>query len=805
MRRLSAVRPYRFAIAMATLLLASAAARAQDEVLLLDLCLNTRCSGVAAVVVRDGRVLIDREALLAAGLDATASPPVRIGERDFVDPAALGRGIRVSVDRRALRVDLVQRAEDMPGQVVDLRTRARADAAAYPWTAFVNYAANAGDGADDGDAGLESVFLDGAVGRGHAALRSTAFWDRADRWRRGLTRFELDQPQQLRRWTLGDQFAIARDPLGGGVLLGGAGVERAFDQDPYLTTFPQPFYQGVVEAPGVVEVYANGALIGRREVGPGPVNLQNLGVPPGRSDVRIVMRDPFGNRRELAAATYYGSSALLAPGLTDYALRIGAAREGSGFGGGYRDATAWQGWVRRGFSDRITLGLRAEGDDRFVNAGADAALRTDLGEFALALSASEHDHVGRGEAVAASYGFGNRVLGLALGVRRFSAGYRNLGMRLDDFVDGGLDGDGIDDLFGAQLREDAYGNLSWSPWTRLSLQLGYGRQRRQGLAAERTATLGATWRVSGRAQLLFNLQRNDGLYEDTVALLSLNYAFDRGDSVALSVREDDLRTDEGDDGGGRGYGFDARRSRPPDVGWGYDVSLTRFEGADSGYGQLEYQGRHGRYAVQVDRFGDRTGGRLLASGALLAIGGRGYATPPLESGFALVRVPGVADVPVLRENLEVGRTDARGDLLVRELIPYYANQIALDPSQVPLTYEIERGARTVAVPRNTGALAMLEVRPLYAVSGLLRLRSDGDARPAAFGTLRLQRDGAEHRSPLGAEGRFYFEQLPPGRYRASADSGGARAQCSIEVPAPAGPGILDLGVVDCAAAAPAER
>ena len=802
MRRLSAARPRRLAIAMAALLLASAAARAQDEILLLDLCLNARCSGVAAVVVREGKVLIDREALLAAGLDPTALAPMRIGDRDFVEAAALGQGIEVRIDREALRVDLVQRAADMPEQVVDLRTRTRAEAAAQPWTAFVNYAASASDRADeDENAGLESIFLDGAVGRGHAALRSTGFWDQANGWRRGLTRFELDQPEHLRRWTLGDQFAIARDPLGGGALLGGFGVERAFDQDPYLTTFPQPFYQGVIEAPGTVEIYANGALIGRREVGAGPVDLRHLGVPPGRSDVRIVVRDPFGNRHELAAATYYGSSALLAPGLTDYALRVGATREGSSFGGGYGDAPAWQGWVRRGFSDRITLGARAEGDADFVNAGIDAALRTDFGEFGLALSASEADAAGRGDAIAATYSFGNRVAGLALGVRRFSTGYRNLGMRVADDIAGDFD-----DPFGAPLREDDYANLSWSPWTRLSLQLGYGRRRREGLAAERSATLGATWRVSERAQLLFNLQRSDGLYQDTVALLSLNYAFDR-DSVALSLRDDDLRGGDGDDGGGRSLGFDARRSRPPGIGWGYDVSVQRFEGEDSGYGQLEYQGRHGRWAVQADRFGGQTRGRVLASGALVAIGGRAYATPPLESGFALVRVPGVAGVPVLRENLEVGRTDARGDLLVRDLIPYYANQIALDASQVPLTYEIERGARTVAVPRNTGALATLDVRPLYAVSGRLRLRSDGDTRPAAFGTLRLERDGAEHRSPLGAEGRFYFEQLPPGRYRARADSDGAHAQCTIEVPAPTAPGIVDLGTVDCAATAagPAER
>src|SRR5690606_16227856 len=221
----------------------------------------------------------------------------------------------------------------------------------------------------------------------------------------------------------------------------------------------------------------------------------------------------------------------------------------------------------------------------------------------------------------------------------------------------------------ARLREDAYANLSWSPTARLRMQLGYGRQRREGLAAERTASLSSTWRLSPDAQLLLSVQRSDGLYEDTSALLSLNLALDR-DSLAFSVRD---RRGPGDDGDSRGYGFDARRSRPVGIGWGYDASVQHDDFGTSGFGQIEYQGVHGR-----------GGARLLLSGALVGIGGRAYATPPVDSGFALVRVPGVAGVPILREHLEVGRTDARGDLLVRDLIPYYANQIALDPSQVPL-------------------------------------------------------------------------------------------------------------------------
>ena len=765
------------ALAFALAYSATAAARPGDEILLLDLCLNARCSGVAAVVVRGEQVLIDREALLAAGLDPTGLPAERVGERDLVDPKGLNAGIAVSVDRAQLRVDLSQRAEDRPVQRVDLRTRPQAERGRMPWSAFVNYAVAVGSGRGEQDAGLESVFVDGAVGRGHAALRSTGFWSDAEGWQRGLTRFEYDDVARLRRWTVGDQFALARDPLGGGALLGGVGVARAFDQDPYLVTFPQPFYSGVLEAPGTVEVYANGALVARRELGAGPFAFESLGLSPGRSDVRVVVRDPFGNRSELAGASYYGSSHLLAAGLSDYAVRLGRLRESSGFGGdGYDDDTALQAWYRRGLTPRLTLGARVEGDRNLRNLGADLALLLPVGEIGLAVAGSEHDADGSGRAASFTYSYAARRFGFGFGARRFDAGYRRLGDTL---------------AFLAPLREDDFATVSFSPNDRLALQLNYGRQRREGQGAERNTGVAATWRLSGRAQLLLSVQRfrSDARdHDDTTALLSFSYAFDRSSIGASARRSDD----------GSGYGIHARRSRPQDVGWGYDLSLERFEGLDSGFGQVEYQGRHGRYALQAERFGSDSSARLIASGALVAIGGRAFATPPLESGFALVRVPGLVDAPILRENLPVGRTDARGDLLVREMVPFYANKLEIDASDVPVHYDIRDGSRQVAVPRNTGAVVALEADALHAVTGHVRVRGAQGARAAEYGLLRLRRGNVGIETPLGASGRYYLQDLAPGAYEAEVEGDGTvRARCRLQVPQPRAPGVADLGDLVC--------
>ncbi|PIX61767.1 MAG: hypothetical protein COZ47_00235, partial [Lysobacterales bacterium CG_4_10_14_3_um_filter_64_11] len=363
------------AATLALALASSAMVRAQDgdEILLLDLCVNGNCPGVAAVVLREDRVLIETEALRAAGVDIDALPTLTIGERLFVDAKAINHGTRVRLDRDALRVDIDIAAENLPLQAVNLRTRRPADSVQLPLTAFVNYAATLGKAAE------RNAFLDGGVGKGSLALRSTALWQRTGGWQRGLSRFEFDRSNALQRWTLGDQFAVTPDALGGGALLGGIGVERAFEQDPFLVTFPQPFVAGVLESPGTVEVYSNGALIARRALQPGPFSLDNIGVPPGRSDVQVVVRDNFGNRRDLSAARFYTTTTLLAPGLSDYGLRLGLPRT-QAFAGSYNGDPALQGFYRRGVAKRLTLGGRIEADAQLRNAGVNLVWQLPVGD-----------------------------------------------------------------------------------------------------------------------------------------------------------------------------------------------------------------------------------------------------------------------------------------------------------------------------------------------------------------------------------------------------------------------------------------
>ena len=734
---------------------------AQDT-LLLDLCLDGACDGIAVVVVRGPQLLIERAALQRVGVAIDGLPTQRIDGRDFIAGDTLDPAIQLHLDRALLRLDIHRPARALPAQRADFRTPRPQLQGSHDWSAYLNYAASAGQ-----QSASRNLFLDGAVTRGPWSFTSNGQWWNDGGFHRGLSRLEFDQPDALRRWTVGDQYVFSPDPLGGSVLLGGVGVQRAFDLDPFLITFPQPYLSGVLETPGTVEIYANGTLVGRRSLQAGPFSLQGLGLSPGQNDVRLVLRDPFGGLRELYTTSYYSASGLLAPGLSEYALRLGRTRP-SPFEDRYLSDPVLAGFWRRGLSERFTLGARMEATRDLTNVGAQAAMRLPVGELGAALARSSGNGLSGG-AGTLTYQYNNRIGGFSLGTRTFDRGYRRLG---DEFLPDFL----------RQPRGDAFAAVSWSPLARLSLQMNWSRNRYYGSNDETRYGLDGHYRIEDASQLLFAVTRtDDGVLRDTSVQVGFSLTFGR-DNLNVGARHDQ---------GGMGYNVDVNRSRPADTGWGYDLNLNRQGGDDFAFGRAEYQGTHGRYAVTAQSADGNSDASVLVSGALVAIGGRVFATPPVDSSFALARVPGLAGVEIRRENLPMGVTDAQGDVLVRGLLPYYPNRIGYDDDDVPATWRAGVNELPAAVPRHGGALVIFDAKPLRAIAGSVRL-----AQPGA-GTLRLHGAHGDAETRIGSSGRFYIEDVMPGEYGVEiALDDGAHASCTLQVPA-AVAGVTQLGPIDC--------
>ena len=754
-------------------------ARAQDaeELLLLDLCLDGTCIGVVPVLVESDALWIDEAAVEAAGLAVPDGAGQRrvVRARPFVRIADLPEIASGEVDRVAMRLNLKRRLDTLPMQsrrVTELRhPQDRSGAVSFPLTASLDYAASVGDLTPD------NVFLDGRIGKKFLVLRANAAWDEDEDYRRGLVRLEWDQPDRLLRWTAGDQFATSPEVLASSALLGGIGIARSFEQDPFLVTFPQPYLAGLLETPGTVEIYSNGVLVGRQNLSAGPFSLENIGLPTGRSDLELVFRDSFGNRRQLDSQTFYVGGGQLAAGLSDFAVRVGMPRD-SALGGGYGDTPALQAWYRRGLTSFLTVGGAVEADADGQAGFTSLATSFVGGELGLSVAAADSDFDGPAWAYAASYGWQQRGFGFNAGWRRREAGFRGLG-ELDSTV--------------ANVREDLFVSVGTIFESSFSIRANGSRNNDGRSPVSYRYGLDFGFRPNALVQGQLSVQRTEaGSADDTAVLLNLAFSFDIGRSrwqPSSASFGADWRED-----GGVGVAADVRRYRPFGEGYGYDLSVREGAGPGSAFGRAEYQGRYGRYTAEAQRVeGSATRGRFEASGSITAVGGRAHLSPPTDTGFALVRIPGMAGVEVLRENQPVGRTDARGDLLVRDLLPFYPNRIAVDPDSIPMSHRHGELSRWVHAPHGAGAMVAFDVTPLRAVSGRLIDRADG--APLAGGRVVWSSLEGDVDYWLGLQGKFYQEDLAPGQTVWRVRAEGQEYSCDLDVPDEGG--IASMGDIPC--------
>ena len=81
----------------------------------------------------------------------------------------------------------------------------------------------------------------------------------------------------------------------------------------------------------------------------------------------------------------------------------------------------------------------------------------------------------------------------------------------------------------------------------------------------------------------------------------------------------------------------------------------------------------------------------------------------------------------------------------------------------------------MALPYQGGAVVTFRADRLTVITGTVLLDVDGETVVPAYGRLVVYVDGREYESPIGRDGEFYLENVPPGRHRATiefVDSGG---------------------------------
>ncbi len=728
--------------------------------------INGQPAGNAVVVLKDdaGHWWVPAPSLADARVGLEASRRQRLDDTDYIDLASL-RPEQLDFDESQQALSVTLPAGRFTASTFATPAGGASAFSDRPSGAFINYDLFV----DHSDLGTgRSAFTEAGFALGPGVAQASYAFVRQpviDANLRLETSYTADQPSNMTTLRVGD--AISRPPtsIGRPVRFAGLQFGTNFLTRPGLVTVPVPTLYGQAALPSTVDLYVNNVLQSRNAAAPGPFSVTTAPLMAGDGELLLKVTDLSG-REQVISQRYYASTALLAPGLSDWSLEAGALRLNYGLrSDDYGDWFVSGGW-RRGLSERLTVegGASAQQGGRVgLLAGVSAAI-AEMGAASLAIGAS-HDDQGHGLQAALGLERRTRQHTLALRTQVADADFRQTGVpeqlqlrRLDTF------------FYGYRLPELGSVSLSWT------------RQERAGQDTLRIAQLGFSTRQSRWGSLMVTLTHVDGAAHERSLNLFWILPIEGGMNASVLHAHNDSGPDQ--------TVFQFQKLPPPGEGLGYRLQAGINAPQQAA---LTAQNLHGLIRAEAAEFKGNSALRAGLSGSLVLMEGRLFAVRRVDSSFGLVRLPGLAGVRVYVDNPLAGRTDGDGVALLPRLAPYLKNPVSVEPLDLPLDVQID-AMKAEPVPAWRSGVTI--DFPLHRVSAatLNLMLANGQPVPAGA-ELMLEGGDPADRLPVGHQGLAYVTGLKQfNRLRVSWPNGG----CVVEIPyAPEKGSIPYLGEFTC--------
>jgi outer membrane usher protein len=758
--------------------LASAARPAEQSDLgevIYEVVLNEADSGPTLVLLQDerGALWIDADDLARLRLKPVAGQEIDHDGRPYWPLSAISH-LQVRVDASRCRVYMQAPPEDFMPTLLAAAERSQLVITPAAFGAFLNYQLSAQRINTDSTTGAFAelgVYAAPGVFTQTAAARSGDFAGSA------VLRLDStvthDMPDRIERLILGDDIS---DPGSWGSTLHFAGIGwgRDFALRPDVLTMPLLTASGAAVVPSTVDVLVNNQPVSSQNLSPGPFVIDRLPAISGPGEITLVVRDALG-REETVTQSFYASPNLLAPGLSQYAVNLGAVRENYALASDDYGPLLGAATYRRGLTASLTAELHGE----YLNGGPHAVgfnVASGVAQLGvLNLTAAIGGAPGSsGTLLGASLEHQGRIFSLTAGTSVASLGYR----QLEDA--------------GSQIAQFKQRTLAQA-----GLNLGQGGSVYAAFVAQnyffqpsvRTATLGYNLTVHTRDSLSLTLNRT------TTGNGGGSGPVQNGFSVFLNftIPLDERRSLSFDGTGGNGNGAPvqelyatALQNAPVGAGFGYRAGISsRGNYLTDG----RWQSAAGDLELQAAKNLDVSGQSATWSGAATLLDGELRAARSVTDSFAAVDVAGLPDIPVYVDNQLVTQTDAQGYALLHQLRPYEPNRISIDPLQLPLDTQIDSPNLVLAPGYRSGVIAQFAVKRVKAATFRLVLPS-GAPVPA----------GAQ----IKFNGRIFAAGLDGITYVTGYDHGmGGQAiwgqgQCEFRVEPPSGNDPQpDLGTLRC--------
>jgi outer membrane usher protein len=523
--------------------------------------------------------------------------------------------------------------------------------------------------------------------------------------------YSYSDPDTLRRYVAGD-LITAGLAWTRPVRLGGAQITTDFAIRPDLVTFPVPSIAGQVAVPSTINVLINGVQLLSREIPPGPFELPQLPVVTGTSDVSVVVRDALG-RQTTQMLPFYASSRMLEPGLSSFAVELGAVRLNYGVVSNDYRSPAGSVSYRRGIADWLSGEAHAEAANGAAMGGAGLVFAAGtLGSVSIAGAYSGW----RGRSGGLLWTSFERItpgLSLTGSLQLAGRSFRDIAAAYGEPVPRLLAQGSFGVPLGAwgsigvaytRLRQEAstlanaqrasdFGLILPSPTPPLLL-----------LVPTRVSLISASYSTQvfgGRAFFYATGFHDFANQSSTGAVLGITIPLGRRSSAGITA---------GTNSGSPFSSLQATRSTVEVGDLGGQVLIS--EGNPSRQMAIgEYKSPWALIDVGADRIAGQTAWRGTAQGALAFAGGGLFAANPIRDSFAVVDTAGTEGVQVLYENRPFDRTGPSGQVLVPDLRSFDANRLSIDPSDVPLDADLGPTTQLVRPQDRSGVVVRFPVRP----------------------------------------------------------------------------------------------
>jgi outer membrane usher protein FimD/PapC len=570
-----------------------------------------------------------------------------------------------------------------------------------------------------------------------------------EKWVRLESKWQYVDPEKIRIYTLGDFISNSPD-WGSSVRLAGFQWSSAYSQRGDIVTSALPQFSGSAALPSTLDLYVNQQKIYSGLVPSGPFDIKQLPFISG-NEVTLVTTDATG-QQSITKKPYYFSSKILAKGINEFSVDVGVPRYNYGlYSNDYDDATFASGAIRYGYSNSLTLSGGAEAStDGLSNLGTGFAKNVlGIGVMNADIAASQYKDENGYSALLGLEGRISKNISFNTSYRKVFDNYFDLARvsQVRYLKDNQINAESQNYLNYSALADEIFrAGINYNFYAGYGVYLGYNQIKYSDnsyklLSSNLSGSLDKNWGFYASAYKDYENHKDYGVY------FALRYTPSSKVNAITSVSSDS---------GSLRYRQEIFGLSEPQIGsfgWGGYVERDQDAHENNASIYASYRARAAYLTGRYNRFGDNDQVAVSATGSLVAAAGRIFAANEIGDGYAVVTNAGPQS-QIINGGVNLGETDKSGRFLIPSLMPYQVNHIYLDPSYLPLNWNVKSTDQKTVVGYRQGTLVDFGAHQV--ISGLVKLVDENNSplMPGYAVRINGQQDGM-----VGYDGEVFIPNL----------------------------------------------